>query len=148
VSREACPFCGSADDNCVHYLGEVDHTFGEVSGIEELERLSGSADQLDAFFKKNKTQPEGLPHPLLADLFVSWKKTGSIDKFILPRLIVSLLLEAGARKAGSSHSGFSTKQPDSSASLPGFTSAVTALFADNPKAVVVKANLKLNSYLS
>jgi len=148
VSQKVCPFCGGSDQRCLHFVGEIDHTFGEVSGVRELDNLSQVADNLDRFFKKGKPTTNNTKNTLITDLYSSWQKTGSIDQFILGRFIVSLLLEAGAKRSVSLNPAKDRKVGDSSASMPGFTSSETTLFAASPDRVAGAALEKLKGYLS
>jgi hypothetical protein len=143
-----CSYCSSADD-CEHLLAVIDRTFLECSAGYASARFLEFSETIDAEFLERLNRGwsgrgKWSERPL-ADL---WKhaseewvagKDVSLDPYILFALLVDLLEAAGGeRYAGPVHDG----------EAPGFSSAITLLYAKQPRAVFDSALLNLKERLS
>ena len=146
MASYACPICGrtSETEECEHFVGEFDHTFGEIITNREAEELSSLEHSILAHFQKTKSLPL-FKFPELKDLYSAWQKSGQLDRLIFLRLLTSLLR---ANTAQTPEWG----KPENGASVdvgsPGFSSSSTILYAKNPREVVQRTIHQIHSALN
>jgi len=143
-----CPHCGSEDD-CPHLLAVIDRSFLECSGGYAYDRFDEFRTTVEGSFLKqlqmgttsSKTWNDEHVRELWIGAMEEYSKTGElcIDGYVLFRLIVNLLEEAG----GDEHRG-----PIVDDGGPGFSSAITLFYANNPQEVFARAVSDLKDRLS
>jgi len=104
VTSYRCPICGHVpeQEECSHFLCEIDATFNEVYGISAFEDFLDLAKNSQGRFT---------------------------DRYEFTKWLISTLSAAGAQKALRS-------DLEEDASSPGFTSATTIFYADDPDSIV------------
>ena len=133
-----CPIC-DAEEHCSHIVANIDRTFLECYDGEFYERESDFRSEIeDAFIKKIKS---GSPNEWILDDLNELLR-GSLDSYdqdqnylmldgiVFYRLVIGMLLEAGAID----HPGQIIDKGGSR-----MTSAVTLLYAHDPKEVIESA---------
>lgn len=143
-----CVYCGSPDD-CAHLLAVIDKTFVECSGGWAYDRYGEFQRTIEKVFlasllKGSDEQPVW-EDPELVELWTGAvadysadDEYVSLDGSVLNRLIIELFNEAG----GDEYPG-----PIDDGGGPGFASAITLFYAQNPQDVFELALSKLSEQL-
>lgn len=141
-----CMFCGSTDD-CEHLLAILDRSFNECCGGYLLNYYYQFQYIVEKAFSDIEKNCPNLK-PSWDNYFISelWNKKMhdmplsnypvSVDEYILSRLIKELLTECGGYEYMGPIAG-------ENEDIPGFSSALTIIYAENPKSVYENALLLL-----
>ncbi len=140
-----CPICGAAEYwDCGHLVAEFDRTFCECLGGKIHNREGEFSSTIEAVFLshlQNGSEPD-FKYQELSELWEEAKKThepgedyADLDGYILQRLMIELLEEAGAIEPP----GY-LMDPGG----PGMTSSMSLLFAENPSLVVEQAHKRIS----
>jgi hypothetical protein len=141
-----CPIC-HADEHCNHLVADIDRTFLECHEGEFHEWEDNFRSEIQNTFIENMERA-AKPVWKLDEISELWRNSLSsydrdenyvdLDGYVYYRLVVEMLENAGAID----HAGQVIDE-----SGPGMTSAVTLLYAHNPKMVVGSALKALQSSL-
>ena len=141
-----CPIC-NADEDCNHLVANIDTTFLECYAGEFYERESDFRSEIeDTFIEKIKGSAEIVWKQ--DDINELWRESLDnydpdedymmLDGHVFYRIVIDMLLDAGAID----HPGQVIDEGG-----PGMTSAVSLLYAHDPKEVVASAMIALQASL-
>ncbi len=142
-----CPECGSKDD-CPHLLGVIDQSFLECSGGYAYDRWSEFRSAVEESFSRrlqlngesSTTWSDNELQELWEISLSEYSETGElvVDGDTLFRLIIEMLEDCGGRQ----YSGLIDDEGG-----PGFASAISLFYAQNPRAVFDAALVSLKELL-
>ena len=135
-TNTACPFCfhRPIEEECIHFLGDFDHTFGEVQGDEPLENGAANIrDLLISLFEASPT-PELIKTQGLEDLYNSWKNNEEIEDHLFIDFLIKELVKSGAKEP--LEVDLSPGDAEEEHGYPGFSSHLTILYALSPEEIL------------
>ena len=141
----ACPFClhRPIEEECIHFLGDFDHTFGEVQGDELLENTSADIEGLLITLFEASPAPELIKSWGLEDLYNSWKDNEEIEGHLFIDFLIKELSKGGAKEPLDVEPSAGDAEED--AGCPGFSSDLTILYAISPQVLLRETTDRLTS---
>jgi hypothetical protein len=146
AEQSECPMCGS-NDECHHLFACIDRTFGEWQGGYAYDRSDDFAAAVRETFERRLRSGVGT-HPNWADddLRQLWEyaeehnvegEAIEVDNDALIRLLGEIFVEAGAVEIDAVWGD----------DMPGYTSAVSSFYAEDPAAVFDQSLRRLKERL-
>lgn len=141
----ACPFCSHRpiEEECIHFLGDFDHTFGEVQGDELLENTSTDIRDLLITLFEASPSPGLIKSRFLEDLYNSWKDNEEFEGRLFMGFLIKELVKSGAKKPLDVEPSAGDVEED--AGYPGFSSDQTILYAISPQTLLRETTSRLMS---
>ena len=144
-TNTACPFCSHrpVEEECIHFLGDFDHTFGEVQGDEPLENTAAHIrDLLINLFEASSSQ-ELIKNRGLEDLYNSWKDNEEIEGHLFIDFLIKELVKSGAKEPLEVEPSVGDEEEENG--FPGFSSHRTILYARSPEEILHETIGRLTS---
>lgn len=144
-TNTACPFCSHrpTEEECIHFLGDFDHTFGEVQGDELLENTSADIEGLLITLFEASPAPELIKSWGLEDLNNSWKDNEEIEGHLFIDFLINELVKGGAKEPLDVEPSAVDVEED--AGYPGFSSDLTILYSISPQILLRETTSRLMS---
>jgi len=144
-TNTACPFCSHRplEEECIHFLGDFDHTFSEVQGDKPLENTAADIrDLLINLFEASSSQ-ELIKSRGLEDLYNSWKDNEEIEGHLFIDFLIKELVKSGAKEPLEVEPSVGDVEEENG--FPGFSSHVTILYALSPEEILRETIGRLTS---
>ena len=135
-TNTACPFCSHRpiEEECIHFLGDFDHTFSEVQGDELLENTAADIrDLLINLFEASSSQ-ELIKSRGLEDLYNSWKDNEEVEDNLFIDFLIKELVKSGAKEPQEVET--SAVDVEEEHGSIGFSSHRTILYAISPEEIL------------
>ena len=135
-TNTACPFCSHRpiEEECIHFLGDFDHTFGEVQGDEPLENSAANIrDLLITLFEASPSQ-ELIKSLGLENLYNSWKDNEEVEDHLFIDFLIKEIVKSGAKEPLEVEPSVGDVEEENGS--PGFSSHVTILYAISPEEIL------------
>ena len=144
-TNTACPFCSHRpiEEECIHFLGDFDHTFGEVQGDELLDNTSAKIRDLLITLLESSPSPALIKNLNLDDLYNSWKDNEEIEGNLFIGFLIKELVKGGAKEPLDVEPSAGDVEED--ADYPGFSSDQTILYAIAPQILLRETTSRLMS---